>query len=364
MRVLQLIDSLQPGGAERMAVNIANALVVQVNASFLCSTRTEGFLKKELSPKVGYLSTGKKNSLDLLAFKRLRSFVKKQDIGVVHAHGTSWFWGVLLKFSGLKIKLVWHDHYGESATQKTFNSKFLKLGSPFFDGVVCVNFESYAWVTKYLKPQKVIQLNNFINPGKLKEGSLKLKGKETNFKIICVSNLREQKDLHNLLNAFEFINKKNISLHIVGSNNKSEYALSVIKRLECMSNVYYYGEQSNIQALLAQADMGILSSRTEGLPLVLLEYGNSRIPVVCTNVGHCKEVIGKTGKLVEPGDPKKLATGILDYYLHPILMEQDSKAFFERVSTVFSPVSVIEKLMQFYQTLVEEDVLNKDKANS
>ena len=52
MRVLQLIDSLHPGGAERVSVNIANALVENIDKSFLCVTREEGILKESLTPSV------------------------------------------------------------------------------------------------------------------------------------------------------------------------------------------------------------------------------------------------------------------------------------------------------------------------
>ena len=48
MRVLQLIDCLRSGGAERMSVTYANALAKRIEGSFLCCTRKEGLLKKQL----------------------------------------------------------------------------------------------------------------------------------------------------------------------------------------------------------------------------------------------------------------------------------------------------------------------------
>ena len=351
MRVLQLIDSLRPGGAERMSVNIANALLGKVEASFLCCTREEGFLKEELKAEVIYFFAQKKSNLDFMAFYRLRNFVKKEDIDLIHAHGTSWFWGVLLKISGVEVKLVWHDHYGESATQKTINSKFLKLGSYFFNGINSVNSASLFWVTTFLHCKKVIQLNNFVAPKMLERSGTILKGDRKDFRVICISNLREQKDIHNLLNAFELLVKKCISLHLIGSNNGSIYANSIIKRIESLPKVYYYGEQSNICELIEQANLGVLSSRTEGLPLVILEYGICKVPVVCTRVGDCEEVIGDTGILVEPKDHFQLASGIQYYYDNPRRREQDSKDFNQRINTKFSEDSVIKKLLEFYERL-------------
>ena len=55
MKVLQLIDSLNAGGAERVAVNYSNSLASRIEASFLCTTREEGVLKGSLSKNVQYL---------------------------------------------------------------------------------------------------------------------------------------------------------------------------------------------------------------------------------------------------------------------------------------------------------------------
>lgn len=60
MRILQIIDSLDAGGAERMAVQIANELQIAGHESHLCATRREGLLKKTINSEVGYLFIEKK----------------------------------------------------------------------------------------------------------------------------------------------------------------------------------------------------------------------------------------------------------------------------------------------------------------
>lgn len=60
IRVIQLIDSLEPGGAERMAVTIANGLVDKVTLSGLVVTRLEGGLKSTIYEKVSYAFVDKK----------------------------------------------------------------------------------------------------------------------------------------------------------------------------------------------------------------------------------------------------------------------------------------------------------------
>ena len=76
IRVIQLIDSLEPGGAERMAVTIANGLLEEVGYSGLVTTRLEGGLRNTINQKVGYAFLNKKKAIDFSALLRLRTFVK------------------------------------------------------------------------------------------------------------------------------------------------------------------------------------------------------------------------------------------------------------------------------------------------
>ncbi len=354
MRVLQLIDSLRPGGAEKMAVNIANALVPQVDESFLCCTRQEGLLKNELKTEVGYLFLNKKSSLDLKAILKLKKYIKENNIGIVHAHSTSFFLAGLLKLSGKKFKLIWHDHYGESELLEQREFKILKVLSRFFDGIISVNTVLKEWAVKNLNCKKVIEIKNFIpEPDEAAEAKIKLKGVENDFKIICVANLRPQKDHLNLLKAFEMLEQGlHVSLHLVGEDPGTEYSASVLEAIKNSSfkeKIFYYGTQPEIISLLKQAELGVLSSRSEGLPLALLEYGMAGLPVLCTEVGQCREVVGKEIMLVRKEHPLELAAGINNYLKNPSLLKKNSTILSKRVEENYSQQKIIGDILMFYK---------------
>ena len=63
MRIVQLIDSLEAGGAERMAVNYANVLAEQIEFSGLAATRKEGALLDQINSNVSYLFLNKKKQV-------------------------------------------------------------------------------------------------------------------------------------------------------------------------------------------------------------------------------------------------------------------------------------------------------------
>ena len=348
MRVLQLIDSLRSGGAERMAVSYANALSKKGWDSFLCCTRLEGGLKSQLLPAVGYLFLNKKHSLDPKAFLKLRRFIKANKIDLIQAHGTSWFLAVLIKMSSPGVKLVWHDHDG----RKTENRPLLILRSfsRFFDGIITVNSEFKLWALENLKKPNIVFLNNFL-AAEPERGELDLKDADS-FKIICVANLRFPKDHLFLLRAFHKMDQsteEKISLHLVGKDFKDEYsdALHQFIKEHSLENVHIYGEQGGVAHLLKQADVGVLSSSSEGLPVALLEYGRAGLPVVCTRVGQCEEILGNSGSLIPSGDVEKMTQALLFYLKNEKYRISDGKNFQNKINTEYSEEKVLPEFLSF-----------------
>ncbi|WP_286760423.1 glycosyltransferase family 4 protein [Salegentibacter sp. UBA1130] len=355
LRVLQLIDSLRPGGAERMAVNTANSLESFVNGSFLCCTRQEGLLKEELKSEVGYLFLNKKSSLDPIAILKFTKYIRMHKINIIHAHGTSWFLGVLIKLSS-KLKLVWHDHYGESENLEARSITVLKPLSKYFDGIISVNKVLKRWAKKTLKTKSVIHLNNFIVENGIKNPFPKLKGEIDSFKIICVGNIRPQKDHHNLLRAFEIAASSNrmISLHLIGEDPGTPYSKAVLEEISssvAADRIFFYGTQKNISKMLEQANLGILSSRSEGMPLALLEYGMAALPVVCTNVGQIPEVVGNAGILVDRNNSEELAQAILSFAENKELCLLKGAELKSKISSRFGENSYRLDLLKFYNRI-------------
>ena len=89
LNVIQLIDSLRAGGAEMMAVNIANGLAEEGVESHICATRVEGSLKVKINKQRGYLFLNKKYSIDLKAIFKLYRYIKMNGITIFEGSGIS-----------------------------------------------------------------------------------------------------------------------------------------------------------------------------------------------------------------------------------------------------------------------------------
>ena len=290
MRILQIIDSLESGGAERMAVNYANALAQRVDFSALAVTRKEGALSNQLSNKVSYVFLKKKSSFDIKALFQLRKFVICHKIEIVHAHSTSFFMAFLLKITLPSIQLIWHDHYGDSEflSKRPFLS--LRLIIPFFNGIIAVNQNLKVWAKQQLHFANSIYLPNFPTKEKEAKAHTVLKGIQGK-RILCLANLRIQKNHILLLDVAKRIKESHPewTFHLVGKDFEDDYSKQIrnlIFEFNLENTVFLYGSKQDIQNIMEQSTIGILTSQSEGLPVALLEYGWYHKPVVVTNVGE------------------------------------------------------------------------------
>lgn len=364
IRVLQIIDSLHAGGAERVAVNYANGLVDFVDASHICVTRDEGPLFDSIDSKVGYIFLNKTSTLDIGAILRLKKYIKKYKINIIHAHSTSFFIAVLVKLVLPKVKIVWHDHYGNSEFLNQRPKKALRFSSRLFSYIFSVNHALKDWSTTNLNCKKVKYIKNF--PVLLESNSEKteLKGYD-NKRILCLANLRVQKNHLRLLEAFELVKNKypEWTLHCVGKDFKDSYSklfFTKLKTLGLHEHVYFYHSKSDILNIMRQCTIGMLVSKSEGLPLALLEYGLSKLPVIATNVGQCGVLIpNKTfGVLLDNDKPETIAKGIISYIEDTEYRTTCAQNFNTKIIEEYSSKVILSEVVEDYKSILSKTKLN------
>ena len=356
MRVLQIIDTLHPGGAERMAVNLTNSLINRVEFSGICITREKGALFSKINPGAKKILLNKKNIFDYNAFQKLYKYIKQNRITIIHAHGSSFFYACLIKIFAYHIKIVWHDHYGFRIKKKGNDFPVLKICSLFFNGIITVNMELSHWNPENFFCSKVIYIPNFITNEFIFNLKGKRKEKEERINILYIANFKKPKNHLNLLKAFKIVHDKfpGCTLTLVGKQYGDDYetklkSFSIKNNLQ--NRIIVAGEQIQVDSFLQNSEIGIISSDSEGLPMALLEYGIVGLAVVCTNVGACASVVGQNGKIVEVNNSNALALGIYEYLENDMLREKDSKAFQKSIVENFTEEKIIPLLMDFYTSL-------------
>lgn len=354
IRVIQLIDSLEPGGAERMAVTIANGLLEEVGYSGLVTTRLEGGLGNTINQKVGYAFLNKKKAIDFSALLRMRTFVKINKVNTIHAHGSSYFFAALLKMTMPSVRIFWHDHFGNRVkSQKGYF--LLRFFSIFFSGVFTVNEVLKDWAQIKLRVKNVEFLSNFTSVSVDEIPVTILKG-TSDKRIVFLANLHHPKNHILALQSFlaSQIANEGWTLHLIGKDNQDHYSEKLknfIKENNLQQAVFIYGSCTDVKSILKQAKVGILVSSYEGFPVTLLEYGMAELTVISTDVGYCSTIVQNevTGYLIASDDEAQLKNALIKIANESYKNATLAKNLNTFVKNNYAPEKVIQKITAAYQ---------------
>jgi glycosyltransferase involved in cell wall biosynthesis len=127
---------------------------------------------------------------------------------------------------------------------------------------------------------------------------------------------------------------------------------AVAAELNLGNGVTFLGETRDVPAVLARAQLFVLSSVSEGMSLTLLEAMATGLAVVATNVGGNPEVVvdGETGLLVPPRDPAALAAALLRLRREPGERARLGRAGRERVERHFDVRRMVASYEDLYLT--------------
>jgi glycosyltransferase involved in cell wall biosynthesis len=343
--IMHLVDTLEIGGLERIAVNLANHAARVGYRSFLCATRSCGALADAISDEVRVIVLGRRHRFDLGPLLRLRRFLSQYRIQILHMHGSALFAGRVAAIGLPGTALVWHAHYGRLAER---NAPLpWRTAIRGVSAVVTVSKPLADWSEHHLgvEAERIHCIPNFVVSSGPVE-TIPLDG-VAGYRCVCVANDRLEKGLDILVEAFRSVRAEvpEARLFWVGRPGITTMGEAGIVAL---------GERNDVPSVLASCDVGILSSRVEGLPMALLEYGAAGLGAICTRVGQCEEVAldGQAALLVNPSNPQELAHAIIGLLRSPERRIALGCALRARVAVNYSVDTAWRSLQPIYERLV------------
>ncbi|MCW4007338.1 MAG: glycosyltransferase family 4 protein [Candidatus Bathyarchaeota archaeon] len=193
---------------------------------------------------------------------------------------------------------------------------------------------------------------NFFKPEKPKEENL----------LLYVGRISELKGLHILIKTLRYL-KENVHLVIIGppdwNTNYYQNLLYLIEKENSkgLHKIDYLGamEQSEIVKWYQKASLLVLPSYAEGFPVTILEALSCETPVIATPVGGIPEIIenNKTGILIPPGDPKRLAEALAYLLENETIRFRMASEGQKLVKEQYSIDVVCKKLRSIYSQLNE-----------
>ncbi|MHB1377557.1 MAG: glycosyltransferase family 4 protein [Candidatus Humimicrobiaceae bacterium] len=176
--------------------------------------------------------------------------------------------------------------------------------------------------------------------------------KHTN--LLFVGRLSAQKNIPKLIDSIYLIKSK-VVLHIVGDGEKKIEIEKLISDKK-LKNVILHGKKTgkNLINFYKNADIFILTSNVEAMPLVLLEAMASGTPIVASDVLGSRELVGKSGILVSPPTPDNFARAIDNLIEDKILMDILSKRGREKAKN-YDWNKIVEKFVDVYGKVLNEN---------
>lgn len=358
MKILQVITSLNTGGAEKLLIDsiplYQKNCDIQMDLLVLKKTKNKlwGKIEKKISGSYFQLSNGSVYN-PLLIFK-LIPHLRNYDLIHVHLFPTL-YWVVLAKIiSFKKIQLVYTEHNTSNRRRKNF---IFKLSDRFIysylDFIGCISEATAVNLKKHLKKSNSeievilngIKLENFQNVALNSYDYFT----ENDFILIQVSSFREQKDQPTLIKALEHL-PEDIKLLLVGDGDLRKKNEELVMELNLSHRVKFLGLRSDIPKLLKYANVTILSSVYEGFGLAIVEGMASKKPVIASNVKGIKEIVQDYGLLFEQGDSKELAEMILNLYNDKDYYDLIADRCFERSKNYDINIMVL-KYIDIYRKL-------------
>lgn len=166
--------------------------------------------------------------------------------------------------------------------------------------------------------EKVTVIRNAIAPfdGQIvKDETIEKLRDEGCFIVGNIGRLSEQKGMEYYIQALPEVLKKHPKTHflIIGAGELENGLKEQARQLKVKDNLHFLGYRSDIQNLISQLDLVVLSSLWEGLPLTPIEAFSVGKTVVATAVDGTVEIVedGKSGRLIEPKKPEQIAENVI-----------------------------------------------------
>ena len=314
LKILYTIPNFDTAGSGKVLYDLARGLDSdQFEVSIACKNNKGVFFKEveKLDLPIYFIDStvSLRPYYNLLSrSSKFKKFVKENEFDIVHSWHWSSDWTEIIgaRWGGAKFVFT--------KKAMTWGNKHWKIKSFLSNFIVTLNEEMKNYFP-YKRNQKLIPLGvdtNYFKP------ILNSNNSESDiFKIITIANLVAVKNIEVLIEALYILNNSKIKLDIVGDNSTEYSDLLKMKvvELQLQSQVSFLGKHTDVRPFLSQADLYIISSKKEGMPMALVEAMTMEIPVFGSNISGINFVLKDFKNLLfETSNANDLSEKIKDFY--------------------------------------------------
>ncbi|WP_244341599.1 glycosyltransferase family 4 protein [Thermus thermophilus] len=362
MRLLYLITRAEPGGAQVHLLELLRGFRDRAELHLGVGEDQDGFLVEEaraLGVRVHllrHLVQPVRPVKDFLGLFEVMALVRKVQPHLLHAHSSKA--GFLGRLAGraLGVKSVFTAHGwaftdGVPEGRKRLALAMERLAGRLGDLVLAVSEYDRALALRHkaVPPERIRVVHNGVP-----DTPFRADPRKEPPRLAMVARFAPPKDHALLLKALSGLKELPWSLDLVGEGPLLPQAKALAEALGLGERVRFLGKRLDVDRVLAEAQVFVLATNWEGLPLSVLEAMRAGLPVVATGVGGVGEAVveGKTGFLVGRGDEEALRARLRTLLLSPDLRARLGEAGRRRYEEGFTLDGMLARVWAAYEEVL------------
>ncbi|MGD9946375.1 MAG: glycosyltransferase [Burkholderiaceae bacterium] len=375
-RLAYVVNSLNPGGTERLVVDMSRAFSRDFDVEVLCLDEPGEWAGPLRDGGIPVHCLWRQGGLDLSMPVRLARHFRRTRPDIVHAHQcTPWFYAALarLLFPGPRLLLEEHGRFYPEADKLLRRLVNRLLIRPLTHRFVAVSADIRERLVRYegLEHSRIEVIYNGVRPPPAMDPAARARLRaelgfgEQDFVVGTVGRFDPIKNLPMLVAALAGVRQRHPDVRglLVGDGPER----GRIQRLAADRGdhgIVFTGHRDDARRLVQCMDLFVLASLSEGTSMALLEAMSAGVPAAVTAVGGNPEIVvdGVTGWLVPSGDEQALAAALEQARSNPALRRERGLAGQRRFAEQFSFDAMIERYQALYADLLPNGGLTATRA--
>lgn len=327
--MLQVVLRLDPGGTERLVIEMVRRLHARVPMAVCCLEEPGAWADRVTALGVPVTALSRPPGFHPRLALRVAAVARAAGATILHCHHYSPFvYGRLAALTAPGLRAIYTEHGRLSdappSFKRTMANRLLMAGA---SDLYAVSHDLRAHLIREAVPARMQVIWNGIDPGEApgpaaRGAARRALGAADSDRVIgAVARLDPVKDLVTLIEATAAARRVDprLTLAIVGEGPERPRLEDAIRRSGAEAGVALLGHRDDVRMLLPGFDVFANSSTSEGISLTLLEAMAAGLPVVATRVGGTPEVVldGETGRLVPARDRAAMAEALLEVTRDP-----------------------------------------------
>jgi L-malate glycosyltransferase len=361
-RVLQVVLSLNPGGTERLVIELTRRLCDAIPMAVCCLDEPGEWAAELQRAGIVVESLRRRQGFDARLGRDISRIARANGASVMHCHQYSPFvYGSLARMWGANCRMVFTEHgrlsdARPSRKRRAVNVIFSRLADRVF--AVSEDLRRHL-VEEGFRADTVDVIYNGIDLGPGMNGGRSHRVREqfnlepSALIVGSVGRLDPVKDIATILAAMVDARRSHpAELIIIGDGPERVRLETGATESGIGRHVHFLGYRSDARDWLGACDVYVNTSVSEGISLTILEAMAAGLPVIATRVGGTPEILDSTcGILVPPRDPQAVANALVQLACDPERRHTLGQAARRRVEERFTLDRMIQQYGDVYRAV-------------